>query len=63
MSKNAKNIFYKTLAMSNDINLGEGWEGGNKNTYITLDLFMITDCHIILYLTERDRQLIFIVIQ
>jgi hypothetical protein len=24
---------------------------------------MITDCHIILYLTERDKQLIFIVIQ
>jgi hypothetical protein len=61
MSKNAKNIFYTTLAMSNDINLGEGWEGGNKNTYITLDLFMITDSHIILYLTERDRQLIIIV--
>jgi hypothetical protein len=28
MSKNNKNIFYKTLVMSNDINLGEGWEGG-----------------------------------
>jgi|WetSurSiteA1Bulk_404760.scaffolds.fasta_scaffold31955_3 hypothetical protein len=31
MSKNVKNIFYKTLAMSNDINVGEGWEGGNLN--------------------------------
>jgi hypothetical protein len=33
MSKNAKNIFYKTLAMSNDINKREGlpplsWERG-----------------------------------
>jgi hypothetical protein len=33
MSKNVKNIFYKTLAMSNDINRGEGVHfppGGNK---------------------------------
>jgi hypothetical protein len=30
MSKNDKKYFYKTLAMSNDINLGEGWEGGKK---------------------------------
>jgi hypothetical protein len=36
--------------------LGEGWEGGNKYSYLTFDLIIITNCHIILYLTERDRQ-------
>ena len=37
--------------------LGEGWEGGNKYTYLTLDLFLITDNHIIL---DRKGQAVII---
>jgi len=35
--------------------LGEGREGGNKNNYVTLGLFMITDSHIFLSLMSGSE--------